>query len=105
MRKLGPMDHTECAPWCDHDPEHHAEDCSDSYCSGCTAQETEARIRDRRRSARLKVISITQSSYLSTDTLADMFVFNVPYRPEDAGDLVIHLADALADLYEAFLKR
>jgi len=33
-RLLGEMDHDECAPWCDHDPAHHAEDCSDSFCDG-----------------------------------------------------------------------
>jgi hypothetical protein len=34
MRLLGRMDHDECAPWCDHDPANHADDCDDSFCNG-----------------------------------------------------------------------
>ena len=34
MRKLGTMDHDECAPWCDHDPSHHSEECDNSFCDG-----------------------------------------------------------------------
>jgi len=34
MRKLGAMDHDECAPWCDHDPANHVADCDDSFCDG-----------------------------------------------------------------------
>jgi hypothetical protein len=33
MRKLGEMKHDECAPWCDHDPAHHAEDCNSAFCA------------------------------------------------------------------------
>ena len=31
-RLLGTLDHDECASWCDHDPEHHTEDCGSSFC-------------------------------------------------------------------------
>jgi hypothetical protein len=34
MRLLGSMDHDECAPWCDHEPEEHEDDCQDAYCNG-----------------------------------------------------------------------
>jgi hypothetical protein len=34
MRKLGRMEHDECAPWCDHDPANHTENCSDAFCDG-----------------------------------------------------------------------
>ena len=33
-RLFGELNHDECAPWCDHNPEHHAEDCADSFCDG-----------------------------------------------------------------------
>ena len=38
MRKLGALNHDECAPWCDHDPAHHAEDCAESFCDGYACQ-------------------------------------------------------------------
>ena len=47
-RKLGEMSHDECAPWCDHDPERHAENCNNSFCDGyecLTSEEIEARDR------------------------------------------------------------
>jgi hypothetical protein len=34
MRKLGRMEHDECAPWCNHEPEDHADDCTNSFCDG-----------------------------------------------------------------------
>jgi len=43
-RLLGEMDHDECAPWCDHDPVHHAEDCSDSFCDGYECWQTKHHI-------------------------------------------------------------
>ena len=43
MRKLGAMDHDECAPWCDHDPVHHTEDCNSSFCDGYKCWQTEGR--------------------------------------------------------------
>ena len=45
MRKLGEMEHDECAPWCDHDPERHTEDCQDSYCDSYECWEKEHRVR------------------------------------------------------------
>jgi hypothetical protein len=39
MRLLGRMEHDECAPWCEHDPEEHEDDCHDSYCDGYTCWE------------------------------------------------------------------
>jgi len=38
MRKLGAMEHDECAPWCNHSPEDHHEDCNDSFCDGIECQ-------------------------------------------------------------------
>ena len=45
MRKLGKMKHDECAPWCDHNPERHTEDCQDSYCDSYECWEKEHRVR------------------------------------------------------------
>jgi len=33
-RLLGEMQHDECAPWCDHNPENHHINCTDSFCPG-----------------------------------------------------------------------
>src|ERR1700728_1643315 len=34
MRALGRMEHEECSPWCNHEPEEHHEKCDDSFCDG-----------------------------------------------------------------------
>lgn len=39
------MDHDECAPWCDHDPEHHTENCDSSFCDGYKCWDSESRTR------------------------------------------------------------
>ena len=36
MRLAGSLDHDECAPWCDHEPMNHEENCVDSFCDGYT---------------------------------------------------------------------
>ena len=40
-RLLGELNHDECAPWCDHDPESHTETCSDSFCDGYKCWESD----------------------------------------------------------------
>jgi hypothetical protein len=34
MRIVGRLDHDECAPWCNHEPEDHHPFCDDSFCPG-----------------------------------------------------------------------
>jgi hypothetical protein len=46
MRKLGRMDHDECAPWCNHDPRLHTEDCESSFCDGYECWESEGKPRN-----------------------------------------------------------
>lgn len=44
-RTLGAMDHDECAPWCDHNPNNHTEKCEDSFCDGWKCWEKEGLVR------------------------------------------------------------
>jgi len=97
MRKLGAMEHDECAPWCDHDPANHHSDCDDGYCHGgkeCF---------ERKRKMKLSLRKANALQVVIAEQLGERFVGEISIGKYETPDTV--LAEATDKLTATIAKK